>query len=101
MPLLTNLTLVNAKLEAVFRTDSEPNQTLQVLSAIDATTDVDDTTEQITSTAHGYTKGTGPVQLTLTSGALPGGLALLTDYWVIKIDANDYQVATSRANAIA
>lgn len=101
MSILTQLTLVNAKLEAVFRTDSEPNETLQVLTGINSTDDVDDTAESITSTAHGYTTGTGPVQLTITSDALPTGLAVLTDYWVIRIDANDFQLATSRANALA
>ncbi len=101
MPLLTNLTLVNAKLEAVFRTDSLPNQTLQILPAINSTDDVDDITDQITSTAHGYTTGTGPVQLTIATGALPAPLAVLTDYWVIRIDDNDFQLALTRANAIA
>jgi hypothetical protein len=36
--------------------------------------------------------GDGPVRLT-TSGALPGGLSLLTDYWVIVVDANTIQLA--------
>ncbi|KKK73224.1 hypothetical protein LCGC14_2895970 [marine sediment metagenome] len=101
MSILTNLTLVNAKLEAVFRTDSEPNETLQILTAIDATADVDDTTEQITSTAHGYTTGTGPVQLTITSGALPAELAVATDYWVERLTVDTFSLAISRANALA
>lgn len=101
MPLLTNLTLVNAKLEAVFRTDSQPNQTLQILPTIDSTADVDDTTEQITSTAHGYTTGTGPVQLTIVAGLLPTPLLVATDYWVIRVDDNDFKLALTRAQALS
>ncbi len=101
MSILTQLTLVNAKLEAVFRTDSGPDETLQILTGIDATADVDAATEFITSTAHGYTTGTGPVQLTIESGALPAPLAVDTDYWVTRIDANDFTLATTRALALA
>ena len=101
MPLLTNLTLVNAKLEGVFRTDSEPNQTLQILTPIDATADVDAALEEITFVAHGYTTGTGPVQLTILTGALPDPLLVLTDYWVIRVNDDDFQLATTRAFALA
>jgi hypothetical protein len=40
------------------------------------------------------------VQLS-SSGTLPGGLRLTTDYWVIAYDANNIQFASSVANAIA
>jgi len=36
-----------------------------------------------------------------TSGALPTGLSLLTDYWTIRINATTCKFATSLANAIA
>lgn len=45
------------------------------------------------SVAHGFTVGL-KVQLT-TSSALPTGLALLTDYFVIVVDANNFKLASS------
>jgi Protein of unknown function (DUF3383) len=55
---------------------------------------------ELTITAHGLNTGDGPVQLT-TTGALPTGLSTATNYWVIKVDANTIQLATSLANALA
>lgn len=49
---------------------------------------------ELTVTAHAYVSGDGPVQLT-TTGTLPTGLALLTGYWIIVIDANTIQLAAS------
>lgn len=40
------------------------------------------------------------VQLT-SSGTLPSGLALATDYYVIYVDSNNIKLASSRANAVA
>lgn len=37
----------------------------------------------------------------LTTGTLPGGLNLLTDYWLVRMSAGTAQVATSLANAQA
>ncbi len=54
----------------------------------------------ITDAAHGLFTGDGPVQLT-TSGTIPAGLALLTNYWVVVVDTNTIQLATSFANAMA
>jgi hypothetical protein len=34
-------------------------------------------------------------------GALPGGVSGATTYWVIAVDANTFQIASTRANAIA
>jgi len=56
--------------------------------------------ESLTLTAHGLLTGDGPVQFT-TTGGLPGGLAVATDYWVIKVDVDKISVATSLANALA
>ena len=56
-------------------------------------------TDTITMTAHGLTTG-AKGQLT-TSGTLPAGLSLATDYFVIVTDADDIQLATSLANAQA
>lgn len=60
----------------------------------------DQSTGKLTITGHGLNTGDGPFQLT-TTGSLPTGLSTLTDYYVIKFDANTIQLATSRANALA
>jgi hypothetical protein len=52
---------------------------------------------RLTATAHGLGNGDGPVRVTST-GTVPGGLVLNTDYWVIKIDANTIQLAKSFVN---
>lgn len=51
------------------------------------------------STAHGLTNGL-KVQLT-TSSALPAGLSLATDYFVIVVDADNFKLANSLVNALA
>ncbi len=58
------------------------------------------TTDIVTATGHLMTNGDGPLQLT-TSGTLPAGLALTTNYWVIFIDTNTFKLATTRALALA
>ncbi len=59
--------------------------------------DVDEDT--VTIPAHGYDTGLKG-QLTAT-GTLPAGLSLITDYWIIKVDANTVQFAESYDDAIA
>lgn len=56
-------------------------------------------TDQVTITAHGQVLGSKG-QMT-TSSALPTGLSTSTDYFIIVIDANTVQFATSLANAVA
>lgn len=58
-----------------------------------ATTDVNTTTDIITSTAHGYVTGR-KVQFTTTT-TLPAGLSLLTDYFIIATSLNGFAVATT------
>lgn len=53
----------------------------------------------VTYTAHGMNTGCG-VYLT-TTGALPTGLTASTAYYIVKIDANTFNLATSVANAFA
>lgn len=55
--------------------------------------------DQVTITAHGQVTGSKG-QMT-TSSALPTGLSTSTDYFIIVIDANTVQFATSLANAVA
>lgn len=63
------------------------------------TAEADD--EIMTSVAHGLLTGDGPFQVSNSGGGLPTGLSALTDYWIIKIDADDFYLATSLANALA
>ena len=53
----------------------------------------------VTWTGHGLTTGT-PVFFT-TTGALPTGITASTTYYVIAVDANTFQIATTAANAYA
>lgn len=57
--------------------------------------------EIFTSAAHGLKTGDGPMQVTNAGGALPTGLALVTDYFAIVLDANTFKLATTRALALA
>ncbi len=54
----------------------------------------------LTLTAHGLHTGDGPIRLTNTGGALPGGLFVLTDYWIIRIDADHIQLAASFTDSV-
>lgn len=53
----------------------------------------------ISWTAHGL--GLGSSVFLTTTGALPTGLSANTQYWVIPVNANSFELATSIANAIA
>lgn len=53
----------------------------------------------IAEVAHGFVTGL-KVQVT-TAGTLPAGIVALTDYFVIKLSANTYSLASSYANAVA
>ncbi len=56
-------------------------------------------TDVVTKAAHGFL--TGLVVRLTTATLLPGGLALATDYYVIRIDANTFYFATTLVNALA
>jgi len=71
---------------------SSNNKATQTFTA--ATTDI------CTATAHGFTTG-DRVRLTNSGGALPAGLAASTDYYVIKLTADTFKLATSDALATA
>jgi hypothetical protein len=69
------------------------------VASVTATTDWNVGTSVVTSTAHGLitaVKG----QFT-TSSALPTGLSLLTDYWIIRVNDDSYKIAASEADAFA
>jgi hypothetical protein len=59
--------------------------------------DVTVAADTIDEVAHGIDTGT-PVRLT-TTGTLPAGLSLLTNYYVISASADTIQLATTKANA--
>jgi hypothetical protein len=71
----------------------------QSAAAFASSSAINDTTMIFTKTAHGLVTGT--VGQFTTSSALPTGLSTSTNYWVIYVDANDVQFATSLANAQA
>lgn len=60
---------------------------------------VDFANNELDVAAHGLLTGDGPIQLT-TTGVLPTGLALETDYYVIESTAGIIQLATSLENAL-
>lgn len=64
-----------------------------------ASTAVNVTNDTATITAHGFTTGLKG-QLT-TTGGLPAGLSLATDYFIIVVDVNTVKFASSLANAVA
>jgi hypothetical protein len=65
--------------------------------AIAVTAEADD--EKFTLASHGFETGDGPVRI--SAAALPTGVSATTEYYVIRIDANTFYLATSRANALA
>lgn len=71
-------------------------QTEILLEPIDSVTFAADT---LTKVAHGLQTGHGPIQLS-TTGVLPVGLSLDTDYLVIRVDDNTLQLANSLEDAV-
>ncbi len=59
------------------------------------------TTDIITDADHGYTTGDGPYEMTNAGGALPAGLAVSTDYFIVSLDDDTYSVALTLALAQA
>jgi hypothetical protein len=58
-------------------------------------------TNVFSAVGHDLEQGDGPFQVTNSGGALPAGLTALTDYWVIVLNANTFQLASSLDNADA
>lgn len=52
------------------------------------------TSKNLEAMAHGYSTGQGPFVVS-SSGTLPSGLYASTLYWVLKVDADNFQVCTS------
>lgn len=66
---------------------------------INMTSAIDYGTGTITKASHGYY--TGLKVRTSTTGIFPTGLAIDTDYWVIRVDSNSFKLASSIENASA
>ena len=100
MTILYNRALLTAKTEVVFRTDPVADETVKSFVFVDG--DVDTAADEIDETNHGFVTGDGPVQLT-TTGVLPAGLSLLTNYWIETgtVAADDIQFHLTRAAAIS
>ena len=64
---------------------------------VDAVTHGADT---LTIAAHGRTTGDGPFQFT-TTGTLPAGMALATDYWLVVVDDATLKLTTTFAYSVA
>lgn len=79
--------------------ETDVSSVVGTAKAFASSTDLDLTTGYITESAHGYL--TGDVGRMTTSSALPTGLALSTDYFVIKISSGVYALAASLADAVA
>lgn len=56
--------------------------------------------ETCTSNGHGFVTGKGPIVLSNAGGALPTGLNGAVLYWPIRVDANNFQLALSRKDAV-
>lgn len=67
--------------------------------ATGANPEVNTADDEITIPTHGLT--TGMLGRLTTTGTLPAGLSLATDYFIIVVDANTIQLATTLANAQA
>lgn len=57
--------------------------------------------DTLTADNHGLLTGDGPVRVANAGGALPGGLVAGTDYWIIRLTEDTFQLASSLVNADA
>jgi hypothetical protein len=67
---------------------------------VDLVWTVDNATEICTSVAHGMSTGDGPVWISNAGGALPAGSTAATDYFVIRLGADTFTLASTRELAI-
>jgi hypothetical protein len=105
---LETVSLTNLVTTDIVRVDMRGLRSVSIQSVIDVntpsavlspSTDVNTTSDAILEVAHGLTTGVKG-QFT-TTGGLPAGISASTDYFVIRVDADNYKVATSLALALA
>ena len=53
----------------------------------------------ITITAHGFADEQGPFRLELISGTIPTGFAVATDYYIVYVNANTFQISTTKGGS--
>lgn len=106
-----NLSLLASSIAATTNSavvNCETIKTLSVVANVDVNApasvavpaaSVNTTADTMTATAHGMATGLKGQFTTTTT--LPAGLSLLTDYYIIKVDANTFRVASSLVNAQA
>ncbi len=87
--------------EIAVKGDGVTSTTVSVTLLEDITLTPTHGTDLFTLAAHGMATGDGPYRLTTTLADLPLNLLVDTDYWIIKLTADTFQLATSYANAIA
>lgn len=80
---------------ALITHQSDVKDSVGTFDFVDA--DVNTSTDEISETGHGFNTG-DVIQLTST-GTLPDGLSLATDYYVIRVDADTIKLASSALNA--
>jgi len=76
-----------------------PTATASTVDAAVAGDVTDNSGIQFNDTAHGFITGT-KVQVS-SAGTLPTGLSASTDYYIIKVDDDNYKFATNITNAVA
>ncbi len=57
--------------------------------------------DSLTVVAHGMATGDGPYRVSNSGGGLPAGLAVDTNYWVIKLTADTFSLAATKVDALA
>lgn len=87
--------------EIAVKGDGVTSTTVSVTLLEDITLTPTHGSDLFTLAAHGMATGDGPYRLTTTLADLPLNLLVDTDYWIIKLTADTFQLATSYANAIA
>lgn len=92
---------VGAEIELAVAGEGLTTTEISITPLADLTFTTAHASETLTSVAHGMVTGDGPYRLTNAGGALPTGLAVDTDYWIIRLTADTYQLAASYADAIA
>jgi len=73
----------------------------RVLPIVAFTFTADSATDELHAVAHGLETGDGAALVSNAGGGLPAPLAAATDYYVIKVDADNFKLATTLANAYA
>lgn len=75
--------------------------TVSYVTLEDLTFTAANASETFTTVAHGMSTGDGPYRVSNSGGALPTGLAVDTNYWIVSLTADTYKLASTRTLALA